>query len=388
MKFSVTLLRPAALLASLVLMAGLWASVAQAKTVHSLTGNARGQIGDGLPIPIGFTPAPVGKIKAQPGATVQQTLGPDPKALAIGDNAFTYGVLNPSTRAQVIGVYGANNILFQVMTNLSFPGAANAGTSFKAGGRSGAATVTYCPGQAVPNPIPSTWNPTCGSPTQGSINGLIRYKKTANQFGGAGAQAPVGGSANVAIVVGSGPNVPGGANCKAGGPGCLAQFGKAAPYPTAGNGAPWGWAGSTPGTAPGPASGVAKVNAATNGTITNVISITGGLGAPNTATTFGAPWTTGMITVQANLAQGGPETLVLTGADNRVSGVGTLSLVAANVSARTVTGPNANRGWLNMTIGAGIPATPAIPPGGLAAIAGLLTLAGGYVVRRRQANKQ
>ncbi len=39
--------------------------------IHSLSGNARFQIGDGLPVPIGFTPAPVGKVRAISGATIR-----------------------------------------------------------------------------------------------------------------------------------------------------------------------------------------------------------------------------------------------------------------------------------------------------------------------------
>ena len=72
-----SLLRVAAVLATAVLVAGVWASSAQAAT-HSLSGNIRAQIGDGLPIPIGTTAVPNGKVKAVVGAIIiasENTIG-------------------------------------------------------------------------------------------------------------------------------------------------------------------------------------------------------------------------------------------------------------------------------------------------------------------------
>jgi hypothetical protein len=57
------------LLVAFVLIAGAW-SAAQAR-IHSLSGNARFQTGDGLPVPIGFTPVPNGKVMAITGATIR-----------------------------------------------------------------------------------------------------------------------------------------------------------------------------------------------------------------------------------------------------------------------------------------------------------------------------
>ena len=53
-------MRLAGLLVAFILVAGAW-SAAQAR-IHSLSGNARFQIGNGLPLPIGVTPVPNGKV--------------------------------------------------------------------------------------------------------------------------------------------------------------------------------------------------------------------------------------------------------------------------------------------------------------------------------------
>ncbi len=57
------------LLVAFVLIAGAW-SAAQAR-IHSLSGNARFQVGNSLPVPIGFTPPPDGKVAAIAGATIR-----------------------------------------------------------------------------------------------------------------------------------------------------------------------------------------------------------------------------------------------------------------------------------------------------------------------------
>ena len=84
-------------------------------------------------------------------------------------------------------------------------------------------------------------------------------------------------------------------------------------------------------------------------------------------------------------ALGPDEIFTFTGSDNRVNGVGTISLVAGGVSDRGVSGPNGNRGWLNLTVGPVIfdGPIPAVSHGGLAAVFGLLALAGGYALHRK-----
>jgi hypothetical protein len=60
-----------------------------------------------------------------------------------------------------------------------------------------------------------------------------------------------------------------------------------------------------------------------------------------------------------------------------------LSLVSGGFSQRQRTGPNANRGWLNLTIGPVISHVPVMPAYGVAALVGLTALSGAYVLRRR-----
>ena len=236
MKFSASVLRKAALLGVFALIAGVWSTTALAGVqVHSITGNARYQIGNGLPIPIGFTPAPVGKVHILPGALVTETTGADPQKMYMAP----WGATHPGT-PMVIGLFAANTALFQVMTAIPLAGPKSPVT-FSAGGRTGASTVTWCPGQTV---TPSG-NPACASPASGTINGLLRYTKTVNQFGGVN-QGNVGGFADIAIRVSGTP------------PGTVtAIFAIANPYPTGAQGAPFGFVGVTSGAAPAPPNGVA-----------------------------------------------------------------------------------------------------------------------------------
>jgi hypothetical protein len=90
-----------------------------------------------------------------------------------------------------------------------------------------------------------------------------------------------------------------------------------------------------------------------------------------------------MLTISVTANVGPPEIFVLSGMDSRVSGVGAISLVSGSVSARALSGPNANRSWANYVVGPQIQPTPSMSSHGLAAVFGLLALAGGYVLQRR-----
>jgi hypothetical protein len=106
-------------------------------------------------------------------------------------------------------------------------------------------------------------------------------------------------------------------------------------------------------------------------------------GFTNMASSFGFPFTTGMITVSAPGADGGGELFMLTGKDSRTSGgAGTIQLVAGAVSQRVTSGPNANRGWVQLKL-TKVAETPALSPAALATTAGLMLLAAGYAMRRR-----
>jgi hypothetical protein len=69
--------------------------------------------------------------------------------------------------------------------------------------------------------------------------------------------------------------------------------------------------------------------------------------------------------------------------DNRtVGGAGTIQLVGGGLSQRALTGDNANRAWIQLTL-AKTTVVPSMSPTGFAAAAGLILLAAGYAARRR-----
>ncbi len=70
----------------------------------------------------------------------------------------------------------------------------------------------------------------------------------------------------------------------------------------------------------------------------------------NMATSWGFPWTTGMITLSDAAAAATPELFTITGKDGRVGGVGTLSLVSGALSNRTLSKGNSNRSWVQYNI--------------------------------------
>jgi hypothetical protein len=359
------LLRLATLLVTFVFLGG---TAAQAATqLHSLTGNARIQIGNGLPIPIVASGPPTGGILAVPGAVVAQTTGLDPKNLTLLPNQLT-----APGNVRNVGVFLANPALFEVATfiPINMPGLK---ATLSAGGRTGASTVTFCPGSTVS----ASGNPACVSVNAGTINGLMRYTRTTNQFGGplsAGGTGPAAIGANVAAIAGGGPPP-----CAP----CTAIFALANVAPTGAQGAAFGFVNGTAPPIPSP-SGIAVVGANTFGTITTVFVSNLGAGLPNTATSYGGPFTTGYLTVSVTQNLGATaEVFTLSGSDGRVGGIGTISLVGGAVSNRTLSGPNANRAWLNLTIGAPVAPAPSMSSPGLAAVFGLLALGGGYALWRR-----
>ncbi len=101
------------------------------------------------------------------------------------------------------------------------------------------------------------------------------------------------------------------------------------------------------------------------------------------ASSWGYPHTTGVITLSAPLAAGAPEVWVISGYHNRdAAGEGMIQLVSGSLSLRSLTGPNANRGWVRLNLVKN-ELVPALSPAGLATVAGLMLLAGGYAMRRR-----
>jgi hypothetical protein len=380
------LIRAAALFAACLLIP----SLAQAQTQHPVSGsNLRFQIGNGLPIPIatqGSAP-PIGRVNARGNARItQQTNGNvtiQPSQFTAPGNAVNQPVFN------------ANTSVFQVLTAipLTWP---TATVNFVADGRTGADVVSFCAGDVVT----ANGNPNCASPGAGGnvINGLMRYTRTSGMLGGAG-RARTGGIADVAIRFNQGAPCAAGVNGSLD-PLCQAFFALATPAGTGAQGAAFGvvvgTAGGTPPTGrfyvtvAGAATSVASSGpqAGLGGRILGIDTVNPqGPGLPNPATSYGGPWTVGKLTVSVTQNIGATsEVFVLTGSDNRTAnGAGTLSLVSGAVSNRTLTAPNANRGWLNLTIGQAIGTTPALSGPAVGAVMGMLALAGAYVVRRRRA---
>jgi hypothetical protein len=365
-------------LASLLAAALVGPATAQAQIgdphEHSLSGNARFQIGRGLPMPVGFTPAPKGKLEVVPGGVVTQDHGADPRALRLPAGVLTHMAV-PINLPVFIGAA----VIFQVHTNIGLQFPKVTGT-FSAGKRTGASVVAFCPGDVV---TPSG-NPGCPNAAGGTgINGMMRYTKTANQFGGP-MRANLTGTANIAFPVAAqapcqaGPIVGARAN-----PGCQVIFALATPAPTGAQGAAFA-TGTVrdPGVAPNPGRYYMSITLA--GIITNIYtSDPQGPGLANPVTSYGAPWTTGMLSILVTAAVGETEQFTFTGSDNRVGGVGSISFVSGSVSDRSLSGPNGNRGWLNLDIGPeNIPA-PTLSVQGVAAFLGLLGLTGAYALRRR-----
>jgi len=398
MKISTFLLRRLTVgLVSFVFVAGFCLTEVQAASYvqHSLTGNGRAQIGDGLPIPIGFTPAPNGKVAAVPGAIASETTGPDPKALLLPPGQLKYGTILPSPGAatitgvavpkQVLGVFNTNPAVLEVATQVAlYGGAVVQGpphSNWRKDGRTGLATVTYCPTDVVTDGN----NPGCpgGINSHSVVNGIMIYTKTANQFGGPG-QTRVGGFATVAFPLAAGAGVPASPSVLGTTSAIMAY---ANPGTVGAGGGPFGFVQGTTGAPPLNPLGAGVFKVLSNGelkTKTTNIPING---LTNPGTEYGAPWTTGMVTVQVTKVAGLPETFMLTGSDMRVNGQGSISLVAGSVAYRALSKGNANRAWTNLEIGP-LNQTPSMSSHGLAAVFGLLALAGGYVAdRRRRQNR-
>jgi hypothetical protein len=338
---------------------------------YPLAGDGGYWIGGGMPVPItrGVTKAgPNQRMKATPSATVMQpTLAPDPRSMKIAPGQIT----KPSGYAYA-GQFPNNPALFMVTTtlNVQFPAAAGIGSppapgtvTFKAAGRTGPPTYTFAP------PV---------------LAGTMTYKALKAQFGGPGQSSlvPAGGGVGAGIfgvVASPAPckhTALGGPN-----PGCLAVKALAAVAPLVAAGAPFGYVNSTsPPSATPP--NVYAVGVVSTGTITTRLGV-GTTPFKNNATSYGGPWTTGQLIISQPAAKP-PEKYTLTGSDQRVNGFGGISLVSGSLSNRLVSGPNANRGWLDLYVQA--PRLPSVSSWGIASLGlGLLGIgAAGLALARRR----
>lgn len=372
-------------LAGMLAYAGSAAAQSCSGTTCSLGGQQRAQIGVGLPIPITTLPGQTGLITSHPGAitansavaTIMQTTGPAPRKLTLAPAQFLY-----DEPAFQIGVFQANNAVFAVSTNLdiSNPRPTNGSVAFSAGGRPGPAIVSWCAGSPAPT---GTFNPGCFGPNTTALggvpatNGFVRYEATRNQFGGIASGRTVG-TAQVFFNAGNltAAQLP----CN-GGPGCLVAISQATPGTAAVFGANFGaTVMNPPDVNP---TGVRTAVIQTNGSLVLGAAVTdgGGNNIPFTgqgASSWGFPLTTGQLLISVTAALGDDEIFLRTGADGRnANGSGIVTMVSGTVSARTLSGPNANRGWITMRIP---------EPGVLAAgSSALLMLAGcHFLARRRQ----
>jgi hypothetical protein len=328
-----------------------------------------------------LAPAPKGKIPAA--GIVLQTAGADPKAMKFPQSAAQWG---PETGT--LGVHALNKNVFQVKTSLIVTGPA-APATLAQNGRSGPATFTWCPGIL---PLPQNGGTfACTNPAVQAPNATkasIRYQATSNQFGGV-LQAKVGGGFSVVLrnVLGGGSVGPcDGIGQPATFPNCEGVFSPGVPAPTGVGGGPIGGANfSNPAVLP---NNIRKINVAGGGfpASGNIISVGAPVGtaAINNVSSYGAPWTTGKVTVFAPLALGTAEQFWMQGGDNRVNGVGTISLVSGGVSHRSVSGDNANRGWLNYTV-ARIGSAPSISNSGLVLLAVIFAGTSIWMIRRATA---
>lgn len=375
----------ATLVATCLVLSVAWATIAQAQVAkYSLSGNTRAQIGQGLPLPVTFQPAPNGKVVLPPQAYVNQTAGADPKAMTFVLQTAT-PLFGPSTTTAFVAAF--NTRVHQVQTSLIVNGPAAGTAMFSRGNRTGPKTFTWCPGMALPT---ASFNPSCTDPQatgQGiTLPASLRYEATTGNvvdgwgFGGV-SQALVGGGASVVIRAGTGlapcrfPTFTGPQPAKAG---CVAGFSIVNPNPIAISGGPIGGVNITnPAPSPG---NVHKIAVTTNGAVTKVGPTPLGTFPKNNLKDYGGPWTTGKVTVRAPLANAGAETFYLQGSDNRVNGLGSISFVSGGVSARSISGDNANRSWQNLNVSPF--SVPSISNGGLILLGAIFFAATMWMVRR------
>ena len=300
-----------------------------------------------------------------------QTTGPDPKQMNFVPGNINFG---PSTSTAF--VFLANPNVFQVRTSLIVGGPAGGQATFAQNGRSGPAVFTWCPGQTFPangSVNPSCVNPVLSAPAVPQAS--IRYEAGVNQFGGV-SQPTVGGGANVALRVG-GSYAP----CKhtlIGGPNnnCKAAFSQVVPNTIGVGGGPL-TSGNVQTAFPANPNIYPIYVTAAGSIISRGATLLGTFPANNVVASYGAPWTTGKVTVKAPTAM---ETFYLQGFDNRVDGIGSISLVQGGVSNRSLSLDNANRGWQNLVVAPF--SAPAISNGGLMLLAGLFLASGLWMMRR------
>jgi hypothetical protein len=400
------------------------AGAACAGTVCGLGGQIRGQIGEGLPLPISIAPAgsgafvnitmlthPVtsngallvgnglgqtGQIKPTTGATIMQTVGHlhtpmSPRNLTVAPEQFGYGPVGEGS----IGVLAFNTEVLAVQTNLIFdsphPGTTSGGAPvvvpggggsrvFSAGGRPGLPTVTFCAQGLAAGTPGNNFGGACGVPADGvttglgGVNGIARFTKTTNQFGGI-STGRTGGTAKVYFNINNLTlmQLPcnGGTN-----PACAFGISVVVPGTTGVAGGPFGGTVNNAGVI-GP---VHTGSIGFNGSILTIGALQGTTFMGQPATSIGFPLTTGRLTISVTDALPAAEVFMRTGTDARTaSGNGVVALNTGAMSKRTISRGNSNRTWVTYEI----PEPSAIA----AASAGLFALFGCHQLVRRRSRK-
>jgi MYXO-CTERM domain-containing protein len=303
-----------------------------------------------------------------PGAAVTQTTGADPRQMTIQPSQ-----LNAPGTPVNIGVFLANSNVFQVNTSVIINWPGNPAV-FAASGRTGAATVTFCAGQVV-TPVGQPGLHRSGQRHHQWLDALhadgqpVRRARSGQRRWRGERRAARRGWCTLRLRRRREPRLPGDL-----------RTGDSEWYRCPGGRVRLHQRNRRGGACDGP---VPHATVQANGVITGITPTGLGPGIANPATSYGAPWTTGMLTVSVTANVGpNPSVFVMSGADNRVNGVGTISMVSGSVSDRGTSGPNANRGWLNLNVGPS-GTVPAMSVSGYAAAAGLIVLAGAFALRRR-----
>jgi hypothetical protein len=405
--------------------------------VCGLGGQIRGQIGDGLPLPISIAPAqggsgslaasgpftaitiqagpatpsglPLvghglgqpGQIKPGAGETIMQTgaasVTAAPRNITLAPGVFRYAGQPQGS----IGVNLLNFAVFAVHTNLTYdaphPGTTKLGAAaatfsgaaiptsmanvFSAGGRPGPATVTYYANATDFGALATNYGSVApGTAMQGEggsrdIKGVARFEATGNQFGGQSIGRAIG---TAKVYFNSAPLNPAtDLPCKvtaSAASGTTAQ-GPLVPYNT-GTDCLFGLSivdltgsDATVGIAGGVFSGFTSASAfmTTKGVFTATIGFNGtiiGQNAPVTAAgvnipftgqgnrAVGFPLTTGRLSITVTDVVGvTSEMFIRTGVDARdAGGNGVVALVTGSMTARDISGGNANRTWITLEI--------------------------------------
>jgi hypothetical protein len=354
-----------------------WAGSAQAQ--YALTANSAGQlqIGTGLPLPVGPAGIFLGGMTAGDADNFPPMLiNPNPTMMTImqtggGKMTIPANVLdnNVAAKRPPIAVFTTNPAVFQVRTTINYAWPFS-NVVFAPGGAPGVPGTTIeitGPGGTAMAPAKIIY-----SGSTAAFGGPGRFAISAGPFAGTFRIPPNGaGKLPIATVW---------INFKGAFPASAAMTiliaGASNPLGYAAPGAPLADLPAT--TMFGPVAkgigGAAVVGSM--GTVIFSVPVAAAVPSNMVTATEGFPWTTGFITLTQPLA-GPAEIFYLEGTDNRVAGNGNIQLVSGALSTRKLSGPNANRGWLDLTL---VPEPTAVL-GATGALA-LLGLVHGLVRRR------